>query len=561
MHSLHRLLVDYDMAMLRALAETRGVPLDTNRQIEAADRLAAALAEPASVADAVAHLSPAGRAALERLAAAGGQMREPQFSREFGQIRPMGPGRLAREAPWQSPENAAEELLYLGLMYRAFGSGPDPGSAGQLVILPDELRTLLPAPQAPPALAVEAVPGPAAGRPIPTLDEDVFLYLVYVHTHDVRAGATPDSRDPSLLRRLGRPAGRRLALARHLAGRLGLIARQGDVLRLQPAPVKEWLSAPQGRQLAALREAWRDDPAWSDLCHVPGLACDSATDWPVRYDAAAARRAVLGLLARCPRDAWWSCASFVAAVKEAAPDFQRPDGDYAAWYIRDATAATPAYLSGFESWDRVEGALLADLLAGPLYWLGIVERAGDEANPLCRLAAAGARFLDGVEGEYAAAAAVALTVRPDLRIEVPAPASRYTRFQLERFADQEQAETCRYRLTPRGLSRALGRGLQIDQIVAFLQQAGGRPVPPNVAAQLTLWAGRLGQVRLEEVTLLEVKNERVLQELRSLPQTRALIDQVLSPTVALVRKKNAARLQAILRDMGYWVPGDVEGGG
>jgi len=69
----------------------------------------------------------------------------------------------------------------------------------------------------------------------------------------------------------------------------------------------------------------------------------------------------------------------------------------------------------------------------------------------------------------------------------------------------------------------------------------------------------LGQVRLGEATLLEVKNERVLQELRTLPQTRSLIDQVLSPTVALVRKKNLARLQAILRDMGYWVPDEFDG--
>ena len=49
MHSLRRFLVDYDMAMLRALAESRGVSLDTNVQAEAVDRLAAALAEPLSV--------------------------------------------------------------------------------------------------------------------------------------------------------------------------------------------------------------------------------------------------------------------------------------------------------------------------------------------------------------------------------------------------------------------------------------------------------------------------------------------------------------------------------
>ncbi len=57
MATLHRFLVDYDMAMLRALAENLGMALDTNRQTEAADQLAAALAEPSSVQIALARLS------------------------------------------------------------------------------------------------------------------------------------------------------------------------------------------------------------------------------------------------------------------------------------------------------------------------------------------------------------------------------------------------------------------------------------------------------------------------------------------------------------------------
>ncbi|NIO71720.1 MAG: hypothetical protein GTN71_22490, partial [Anaerolineae bacterium] len=51
-------------------------------------------------------------------------------------------------------------------------------------------------------------------------------------------------------------------------------------------------------------------------------------------------------------------------IKESDPDFQRPDGDYSSWYIRQAD--TGRYLSGFESWDQVEGALIAYLIAQPL---------------------------------------------------------------------------------------------------------------------------------------------------------------------------------------------------
>ena len=68
-----------------------------------------------------------------------------------------------------------------------------------------------------------------------------------------------------------------------------------------------------------------------------------------------------------PAGEWVSVADFIDAVKATDPDFQRPGGDYESWYIRDAGSG--AYLTGFESWDRVEGELLRALLTGPARWL------------------------------------------------------------------------------------------------------------------------------------------------------------------------------------------------
>jgi hypothetical protein len=87
-----------------------------------------------------------------------------------------------------------------------------------------------------------------------------------------------------------------------------------------------------------------------------------------------------------------------------------------------------------------------------------------------------------------------------------------------------------------------------------LQQAGERPVPANVVGQLHLWAGRFGQVELEEVTVLRVRNEQVLKELSLLPETRSLLGEVLSPTSILVRKQDLARLKKELRALGYLPP-------
>ena len=555
MHKTHRFLIDYDMTMLRALAQNRGATLATNRQAEAADQLAAHLLNPLSVRTALAQLSPEAREALEVLQSAGGRMRVPRFARRFGQVRPVGPGRLERESPWLEPASPAEELWYAALTFRAFDQ--DEGGPGEFVFVPDDLRPLLPWPQveADP-FVVETVPPPSsrAGDEM-ALVRDLFAYLVYLQNHDVRpyADGRLGQRDlAALRRRMGDSDQRRFAFLQHLTRRLAFASRQGEFLRLDAAPVKRWLTAAPDRQLALLQASWRDDPDWNDLCRVPSLTCDRETPW--RNDPVATRQALLALLASCPLEGWWSLASFAAAVKATYPDFQRPDGDYTSWYIRDA--ASGDYFSGFESWDRVEGALIADLFAGPLTWLGIVSTAGEGA--VCRLTGAGARFLGLVPDETAEDhPSPPIVIHPDLGVEVPPPASLYTRFQLERFADPlepKPSAPLRYRLGTASLARALARGIQVEQVLAFLQQTSGQSVPPNVPAQLRLWAGRFGQVELEEVALLRVENERVLKELSVLPETRHLIAKVLSPTSALIRKVDLDRLRKELRGLGYLLP-------
>jgi hypothetical protein len=557
MYVLHRFLIDYDMAMLRALAQNRGVDLTTNRQTEATDQLAMALLEPFSIRVALARLSSQARRGLNRLLAAGGRMRAPQFARQYGAVRPMGPGRLERELPWQEPANATEELLYAGLIFRAFSA--EQGAPGEFFFVPVDLAPLLPQDDLPSlGFPLEIVSPPARqDEAQPSLVHDLYVYLVYVQTHDVRpyADGRLGRKDlTALLARFTDRGERRLELMRHLAQRLGMVSRPDQCLRLDPQPVKRWLTSSPARQWATLQEAWRDDPTWNDLCRVPSLMCDEAGRW--QNDPLSTRRAMLELLARVPPDAWWTVASFVAAVKEVDPDFQRPDGDYVGWYIRDAE--TRAYLSGFESWDRVEGAFLVDLLTGPLYWLGIVERAplgaAIGADAACRLTESGARLLGLAPDTAEPLPSAPILIRPDFTVELPDAASLYTQFQVERFAEWEGAAPRRYRLTVSSVGRALTRGVRVEQILAFLRKSSQGPLPPNVVGHLEAWAQRDGQVDVEEVALVRTKSERAMQELRALPETRSLIGQQLSPTTALVRKQDLPRLYKALRSLGYLPP-------
>ncbi|MFN2289789.1 MAG: helicase-associated domain-containing protein [Anaerolineae bacterium] len=571
MHELRRFLVDYDMAMLRALAQNRGTKLSTNVQTEAADQLAAELLGPLSVRTALARLGTEARQALERLVAVGGRMPVLQFERSYGQVRPIGPGRLERESPWQDPANAAEELWYAGLVF--FGFEQEEGELGGYAFVPGDLLPLLPpAKTVPPTFDLEVLTGPpqapVEGESGRQFVHDLFVYLVHVQNRDVQtyADGRLAQRDlKALATRLVDDDHRRLDLVRHLAERLGFVERQEGLLRLAADPVKEWLTASTTRRLAALQAGWREDPTWNDLCRVPSLVCDQEVPWLQHYDPVAVRREILSLLARCPEDHWWSLASFVQAVKATQPDFQRPNADYKRWYLRDAQSGD--YLSGFESWDRVEGALLADVVRGPLHWLGVVTVAEDAGGVACHLTKSGSRLLGLAAEEAEEVQPPPILVHPDFRVEVPAPISLYACFQLERFAEPldptsrgpTQETTWAYRLAVGALGCALERGIRVEQILAFLRQASGDRVPANVAGQMRLWAGRFGQVQLAEVVILTAKSERVLKELSVLPETRGLIGQLLTPTTALVRKQDLPRLRKALAELGFFASSEVEG--
>jgi hypothetical protein len=557
MNSLRRFLVDYDMAMLRAVAENRGVSLDTNVQSEAVDGLAAALVHPLSVRTALARLSPGAREALDALAAAGGRLRAAQFARAHGQIRPVGPGRLEREAVWQRPENPAEELWYAALIFRGFAE--DRSGPVEFVFLPDDLLPVLPEPDpGRPSFPLATVPPPAdPGIAPPSLVDGVFGYLVYLQGHDVRpyADGRLGRRDTAaLLKRMAGDGRALLPLVHHLVARLGLALRQGDFLRLDAAAAKRWLTASPAEQVSTLQEAWRSDVAWIDLCHLPDLHCDDASGWLARYAPVAARGALLDLLARCPPDGWWTLDSFVAAVKETDPDFQRPDGDYGSWYLREAGGEE--YLSGFGSWDAVEGRLIRDLLGGVLSWLSVVRPA---AGGLFRLTDSGLRFLGLPAPPPEDPTLAPIVVRPDFCVAVPGPGDLYTRFQLERFADLKQEAPCLYCLSAASVGRALGRNVQVEQILAFLNQAAAGSLPANVAGQLRLWAGRFGQVEMEEVVLLRTRSERAMKELSVLPETRAYLTRRLSPLTALVRKEDLPALRRALQELGFLLPGEESG--
>lgn len=557
MRTLRQCLLDTYLVRLRAIARFWDVDLQNTRQRDVAIELSEALSNPEAVERAWRDLPDEQREALAALLADDGLMPRRVFARQWGEIRVMGPGRMEREKPWRELISPAEGLWYRGFIFRGFAQGPE--GAYEVVFVPPGLLKHLPKPDAsPPQVTLEPTPAPAnvhaAGA---ALLDDACTLLASVQNEHPQLTVEDDwprRHADRLLQRLHDDDPERFAFLHHLARRLGwLRVDESRQLSLDPEPVTTWLQQPAHQQRRALFRAWRDDPTWNDLFHVPSLRPENPDAW--QNAPLPTRKAFLEHLAAAhqaldaPPGSWHRLDDLVAAVKTVDPDFQRPDGDYTTWYIQDAE--TGAYLSGFESWEAVEGQLIRYLVTRPLAWLGLVEVGyDDEEEPAAfRLTAGGAIALELIEPPDVPEPAP-LTLRPGFLLHVP-PNRRYERFQLARVSRWERTgDPFVYRLTPSSLRRARQQGISAGRVLEFLAEVTGQPVPRYVEAAVTRWEARGAEARLERAVVLRLTDEDLMTEVSSSPRTGRFIRQRVGPKAALVQANEWPRLVAALGQMG-----------
>jgi hypothetical protein len=555
LRTLRQCLVDTELAHLRVIARLWGLEVKATRPIEVAAELAKTLVDPTQAADMWEALPQAERTALTELLDGGGLMPVAVFARRFGEIRPMGPGRLERETPWRDPVSVAEGLWYRGLIYEGFAK--ETGETYPVFFVPRELRAALPLvderiratlrlkPAAPPAHQR------FAGE---LLLDDVTTILIFLHNKDLRLAADgpdawPERVRRDLVSRLRERDPERLAFILQLIRHLGWtrVGEDGRV-RLVAEPVMVWLKGTVGESRAILVKAWHEMVDWNELRRLPSLQPDDTGTW--RNDPTLARAALSRHLEAVPAGEWVSVDDFINAVKTTDPDFQRPGGDYETWYIRDT--ASGAYLTGFESWDRVEGALLRALLTGPAWWLGLVEL-GDGAEETPQV------FRTTTEAGLAPTTGTppAPVIHGDLTVTMPA-ARRFERFQLARVADLERVDDpYLYRLTPNSLSRARQQRIDAEKVSSFLDGLSDKPLPKAVQSSLERWNERGTEVWIERTVLLLVTDEALMEQIVGSPQTNRYVGRVVGPTTAVVAEKDWLKLLEALAELG--VMAELEG--
>jgi hypothetical protein len=531
--TLRACLADEPLPRLMAMADLWEAPIEATSAGQVAESLAAFMAQPERAQAAYQALPAEARAALDAMIAARGRMPAATFERRFGQIRPMGPGRLERERPWLAPVSPAEALWYRGFIFRAFDRAP--GAPVEIFFVPSDLYEALgPASQEGAFDLRASPPAPSTGAQDAPLLDDLTTLLCFAHNHEVQLtadGGWPLKARRALAPMLRDPEGAtapvpsgRFAWLLHLATLMGWVRAEEGRLRLAPGPVLDWLRSDAEAQLAALMDAWLSDATWNDLAHVPTLKLEMTHAWS--YDAPRARRAIAALWQDWQAEhKSGATEAFVRYVQAHAPDFARPDGRYDTWYVRDAQ--TGEFLQGFEHWARVEGALIRYLVEGPMRWLTASPKAtSGEDKPAFRVTADGQVHI--------------------------AHALRYERFQLARVADWQEthAEGYTYRLAPRALARARRQGIRVARVIAFLEQHSQQALPDPLRRALLRWEERGTEVRAAPCVALRATDAAVMETILRLPRLRRLVVARCGPDRVLLRQRDLAAAQAILAESG-----------
>jgi len=530
-HSLH----GHDLGHLRIIADGWGLDLTAPDVKSALPELVELLLNETLVEEILEILNLDTLLAISTILEKNGRLPWVQFTRQFGEVREIGPGRRDRQRPDKNPTSIAEVLWYRAIVARAFFD-TSRGSE-EFAYIPDDLLLLI----AKKASSQESDPlGRAAttaerAHAIPTNDGvlDQICTLLAALRIDQNQASLPDHLEPFLL---------------SLLSVSGILSSQGQP-NLDAA--RAHLEAPRGEALLQLAQAWLNSAAHNDLHLVPGLQAEG--EW--ENEPLSTRRIIIRLLDALPTGTWWNLSAFIADVRRAHPDFQRPAGDYDSWYIKNIE--TDNFLRGFEHWDDVDGALIRYIITGPLHWLGFVDLAAPEEDSTPSLGAAfrysgwaSALFADtapdGIPDESAP-----VHVRSDGRVGVPLGAPRSVRYQIARFCrwEQDPPHEYRYLLTPSSLERARNQGLEISHLLSILKKHADS-APPNIIKALKQWEMRGTEIHVEQHVILRVGSPKILQSLQKTRAARFLGDP-LGPTSIIVKTGAEEKVLAALLEMGF----------
>jgi len=524
-----------DLGYLKIVAESWGVELNAPDARTALPIVIRKIMDPALVLEIVEALAEDARQALDTLILHSGRMPWSRLVQTFGHLREMGPGKRDREKPYLDPVSPTEALWYRGLIGRDFLRFE--GDLQECAYIPDDLLEVMPevGPTVPQPPGRAASPGEVANilRANDRVLDHTCSLLAALRLEDPQRSPMVENWQPPF------------EVVHALLAAMKLITSSEQPV---PEDARPFLEMPRGKALSWLVRGWRASALFNELRLMPGIICEGA--W--HNDPILAREHVLALLSEVPENTWWNLDSFIKAVFEREPDFQRTAGDFDTWLVRDAEKG--GSLAGIQHWQAVDGALVRYLITGPMHWFGLIDLASASENKAVtafRFSGWASRLLLGKPVKDLPAEDQPVIVSSDGFLTASTLTPRLARYQVSRFClwvDENETDYT-YQLSPESLSRAASQGLRIIHLEKLLNKFS-EPPPPSLIEALRQWEKEGGQVRIHPGIILRVETPKILQVLRDSPAGR-FIDDPLGPTSALIKPDAIEKVSAALARLGY----------
>lgn len=539
MPDLQHSLQKFDIGHLNIVAEFWGLELESHDADSALEELSASLLDLESVSETLDVLPAPAKSALTELINANGKLEWSIFARKHGDIREVGAGKRDREKPYLKPTSTSEILFYRAFLAKAFFE-TDKGLQ-EFAYIPDDLLEVIQevGMQNQNETLSKNEPLGRLATPVEKSLEILANDFILDDATTYLAALRSNMESASLLANLQRLA----SALQNLLETANLIKKNIP----QTETVKTFLESNRTDALNNLYQAWLKSDTFDELRLIPNIICEG--EW--KNQPQVTREFLMNLINDIPQGKWWSLNSFVKAIKEKYPDFQRPAGDYDSWFIKRESDGQ--FLRGFAYWDSVDGALIKYLIQ-TLHWLGKVDLASvEEGKEFTAFRVKGLQGTDNkVQGK--------IIVASNGKISVSRYFSRAVRYQIARFCDwgEEKHDEFNYSVSAKSLRHANEQGLKAEQLLNLLVKHTNSNVPPALVKALKRWEANRAEAKVESLFVLRVSKPEVMEEARK-SKAGKYFGELLSPTAVIIKSGAIQKVMEIFAELGLLIEGDEYG--
>jgi hypothetical protein len=260
---------------------------------------------------------------------------------------------------------------------------------------------------------------------------------------------------------------------------------------------------------------------------------------------------------------WYDLPSWLDMLWSLAPDLLGTGtptvGEW--WFGGTSQKEARLNLEDRAGWQEIWEQLIQSMLLGPMTWLGLAETSRQPDGTLSfRPRPEVGRLLreSPVEEVLPVESSLSLRVDPSTGapdVLVPAGYSDLPiHILLLDIADLAEisSDGLRYRLTRQRAQEAFDEGVTGPDLLRILTERAGGKVPAKVAEVLNAWWKNYGKVRLyDDLTLIELGDDILLQELLATSSLRGSLVDVITPRLAAVEPAAIQTLLGEMERLGY----------